>query len=839
MPIDIDTLNEPQREAVVTTEGPLLVLAGAGSGKTRVLTYRIANLIENKGVAPWEILAITFTNKAAAEMRERLAALVGPRSRGMWVSTFHSMCVRILRADAERLGFTRNFTIYDTDDQKRLYKEIMAELDIDPKRFPVNALMNRISSAKNELVVPGDFEKQASDPVGKVAARVYARLQERLKAANAFDFDDLLLYAYLLLKNHADVLDAYQDRFRYLMVDEYQDTNHAQYAITGLLAAKHQNIMVVGDDDQSIYSWRGADIRNILEFEQDYPNAHTVKLEQNYRSVGNVLAAANAVIANNQHRKQKKLFTSADDGEKISVYLAADERDEGRWIAGEIERRRAGGTSYDDMAVFYRTNAQSRMLEDMLLRAGVPYRIVGGTRFFDRAEIRDVMAYLTLVVNPADDIAAKRVVNVPRRGVGKSTVERVEQFAREMDMPFLDAAELAIVDPELRASAQRALGEFVGLLKEARTYAGDLRKVIEMIIDKSGLVTALELENTDEARGRVENIKEFPGRRGRVLRNARRGGFGIRRSHRGGRRRAGARARAARRLVGRFHRMGAAAYRPGHHDRGRQRGHAHDGALVQGPGIRLRVRGRHGRNAVPAHEFRGRRGQRGRGAAAGVRGHHPCAQAAVPHVRAAAPDLRADVGESRLALHPGDPARTALDHGRGVGRLFRHRMGEARQPPRHCRQRHGSGRRPRVRPLERIRLGRPQRPRPRDARRLRRLRLRGESQRRQEGGREDGVRRRRHRGPQDLRPRPRRQGGRRLPAHQVRPHWPDEEAAERLCPHREDKSVTRSCGGHAGMGAADSRMLLARAWSSHGKAPLSARGRLGRLATRAVRARNR
>ena len=344
-----------------------------------------------------------------------------------------------------------------------------------------------------------------------MAARVYARLQERLKAANAFDFDDLLLYAYLLLKNHADVLDAYQDRFRYLMVDEYQDTNHAQYAITGLLAAKHQNIMVVGDDDQSIYSWRGADIRNILEFEQDYPNAHTVKLEQNYRSVGNVLAAANAVIANNQHRKQKKLFTSADDGEKISVYLAADERDEGRWIAGEIERRRAGGTSYDDMAVFYRTNAQSRMLEDMLLRAGVPYRIVGGTRFFDRAEIRDVMAYLTLVVNPADDIAAKRVVNVPRRGVGKSTVERVEQFAREMDMPFLDAAELAIVDPELRASAQRALGEFVGLLKEARTYAGDLRKVIEMIIDKSGLVTALELENTDEARGRVENIKEFLG----------------------------------------------------------------------------------------------------------------------------------------------------------------------------------------------------------------------------------------------------------------------------------------------------------------------------------------
>lgn len=511
MPIDIDSLNGPQREAVVTTEGPLLVLAGAGSGKTRVLTYRIANLIENHNVAPWEILAITFTNKAAAEMRERLNGLVGPRSRGMWVSTFHSMCVRMLRSDADKLGFTRNFTIYDVDDQKRLYKEIMAEFDIDPKRFPVNALMNRISTAKNELVVPSAFEKEANDPVGKVAARVYGRLQERLKAANAFDFDDLLLYAFLLLKNHEDVLQAYQNRFRYIMVDEYQDTNHAQYSITGLLAAGHENIMVVGDDDQSIYSWRGADLRNILEFEQDYPKAHTVKLEQNYRSVGNVLAAANAVIANNQHRKQKKLFTAAEDGEKIQVYMAADERDEGRWIAGEIEKQRAQGLTYSQMAVFYRTNAQSRMLEDMLLRAGVPYRIVGGTRFFDRAEIRDVMAYLTLIVNPADDIAAKRVINVPRRGIGKASIERIEQFAREMGMTFMEGAELAIVDPELRASTRQSIGEFVGLINEARTYGGDLRKVIEAIVDKSGLIAALQAENTDEARGRVENIQEFLG----------------------------------------------------------------------------------------------------------------------------------------------------------------------------------------------------------------------------------------------------------------------------------------------------------------------------------------
>ncbi len=511
MPIDIDTLNDPQREAVLTTEGPLLVLAGAGSGKTRVLTYRIAHLIEGKGVAPCEILAITFTNKAAAEMRERLGALVGPRSRGMWVSTFHSMCVRILRADAERLGFSQNFTIYDTDDMKRLYKEVMLELDIDPKRFPVNSLMNRISAAKNELIVPGNFAERAIDPVGKVAARVYTRLQERLKAANAFDFDDLLLYAYLLLKGHPEVLSAYQQRFRYIMVDEYQDTNHAQYAITMLLAASHKNIMVVGDDDQSIYSWRGADLRNILEFESDFPEAHVVKLEQNYRSVGNILAAANAVIASNQHRKHKKLFTASGQGDKINIYMASDERDEGRWIAGEIEKRRSSGMSYDDMAVFYRTNAQSRMLEDMLLRAGVHYRIVGGTRFFDRAEIRDVMAYLTLVVNPADDLAAKRVINVPRRGIGKTTIDRIEQFAREMDMPFAMAAELAMVDPEVRPATQRAVGEFLRIVHEGATYSGELRRVVEKIIDQTGLIEALEAEGTDEARGRIENIKEFLG----------------------------------------------------------------------------------------------------------------------------------------------------------------------------------------------------------------------------------------------------------------------------------------------------------------------------------------
>lgn len=511
MSLDLTTLNPEQYEAVTTTKGPLLVLAGAGSGKTRVLTYRIAHMIQDLGVAPWEILAITFTNKAAAEMRERLGALIGFAARGMWVSTFHSMCVRILRSNAEILGFTKSFTIYADDDSKRLVKDIMIGLDIDPKRFPINAIRNRISTAKNELVMPDAFEHQASDPISKVAARVYHELQKRLRQANAFDFDDLLVYAWLLLKNHPDILEAYQDRFAYLLVDEYQDTNHAQYAITTLLAKKHRNIMVVGDDDQSIYSWRGADIRNILEFEEDYPEAHTVKLEKNYRSTATILNAANAVIAHNAHRKSKKLVPTGDAGEKIQVYMASDERDEGRWIASEIDKNHRGGTSYNQIALFYRTNAQSRMLEDMLLRAGVPYRIVGGTRFFDRAEIRDVMAYLTLVVNPADDMAAKRVINVPRRGIGKTTIELIDSVSRAANITFLEAAAEVAADPTVRAATRKALTQFTGLLSEAATWQGELRRIVEMIIDKTGLIRALEDSGTDEDLSRVENIKEFLG----------------------------------------------------------------------------------------------------------------------------------------------------------------------------------------------------------------------------------------------------------------------------------------------------------------------------------------
>ncbi len=509
MPIDISSLNKPQAEAVLSTEGPLLVLAGAGSGKTRVLTYRIAHLISDLDVSPWAILAITFTNKAAAEMRERLDGLIGAASRGMWVSTFHSTCCRILRVNAEVLGFSKSFTICDADDQKRLIKAIEVELDINPKTFPVNSIIGRISQAKNELIVPSEFSKRVSDPIGKAAARVYEVYQRRLKSSDSMDFDDLLMYTYLLFKHHDDVLEAFQRRFQYILVDEYQDTNHAQYAITKLLAQEHHNIMVVGDDDQSIYSWRGADISNILDFESDYPEAKVVKLEQNYRSTSNILDAANAVIANNSKRKQKRLFTDSGKGDKIGVYVASDERDEGRWVAGEIERLVSGGASYSDIAVFFRTNAQSRVLEDMLIRGGIPYKIVGGTKFFDRKEIRDAMAYLSLAVNPHDDISFSRVINTPKRGIGKSSLEHISQIARKNQMTMIEAAEMAIADDSVRLSTRNVLGSFVQMVKEANSYDGDLRDVIEHIIDVSGMIDALQTEGTEEAKSRIDNIREL------------------------------------------------------------------------------------------------------------------------------------------------------------------------------------------------------------------------------------------------------------------------------------------------------------------------------------------
>ncbi len=510
--VDIDSLNSAQREAVLTTEGPLLVLAGAGSGKTRVLTFRIAHMLGDLGVKPWQILAITFTNKAAAEMRERLAALIPSGTRGMWVCTFHAMCVRMLREDADLLGYTGQFTIYDDDDSKRMVRDIMQALGIEQKQFPINMIRSKISSAKNAMIGPEDMLKSADSPNDKKAAQVYLELERRLRAANAMDFDDLLVRTLELLRTRPEVLDKYQERFRYISVDEYQDTNHVQYEIANLLAAKYQNLMVVGDDDQSIYSWRGADITNILDFEQDFKNCKTVKLEQNYRSTGHILSAANAVVRHNSQRKDKRLFTAEGDGEKIQAFQASDERDEGRWIAGEIEKLHAKGTSYDDIAVFYRTNAQSRILEDMFLRAGVPYKIVGGTRFFDRAEIRDVMAYLKMIVNPADEMSVKRVINTPRRGIGSTSIQKIERLARDNRCSFFQACEIATAETGMfSAKVRNGLSSFVSLVREGRRMDGELKDVVEMIVDKTGLLQAFRAEGTMESESRAENIQEFLG----------------------------------------------------------------------------------------------------------------------------------------------------------------------------------------------------------------------------------------------------------------------------------------------------------------------------------------
>ena len=512
MQIDLEGLNPAQHQAVMTTQGPLLVLAGAGSGKTRVLTFRIAHMIADEGVRPWQILAITFTNKAAAEMRERLEALLPNNIRGMWVCTFHAMCVRLLREDGERLGYGPNFAIYDDDDSKRLVKTILSDLDIDVRQFPLNSIRSKISAAKNALLYPDDVEAQAASPMDHVVARVYRALQARLDKANAMDFDDLLVKAFELLSKYPDVLAKYQERFRYINVDEYQDTNGVQYAITKLLASKYRNLMVVGDDDQSIYSWRGADIKNILAFEKDYEEAVVVKLEPNYRSTGHILAAANAVVAHNSHRKPKRLFTDEGDGEKIQVYQASDERDEGAWIGSEIEKLHDKGTSYDNIAVFYRTNAQSRILEDMLLRAGVPYKIVGGTRFFDRAEIRDVMAYLKVVVNPDDDMAALRVINTPRRGIGATSIQKIQTYALHNGLSFFSACEACVMEEGIfTAKVRNALVEFTSAIEHGRHIDGELDEVVEAIIDRSGLIRALETEHTIEADGRIENIREFFG----------------------------------------------------------------------------------------------------------------------------------------------------------------------------------------------------------------------------------------------------------------------------------------------------------------------------------------
>ncbi|MCX8007389.1 MAG: UvrD-helicase domain-containing protein [Coriobacteriia bacterium] len=510
----LDPLNPAQRDAVTTTEGPLLVLAGAGSGKTRVLTHRIAYLIAERGVSPAEILAITFTNKAAQEMRERLARLVGSAARVMWVMTFHAFCVRLLRAEAHRIGLSQQFSIYDEDDSRRLLAAVIEELKVDAKRYPVKMLAAKISEFKNELVLPDEAADRAIGPHGKLVAEVYARYQERLAHAQAMDFDDLLVNAWLVLSQHDDVLSHYQRRFRYVLVDEYQDTNHAQYEIVNLLAARHRNLMVVGDDDQSIYSWRGADIRNILDFEEDYPDATVIRLEQNYRSTQTILAAANAVVANNLGRKPKTLWTANVGGEAIVRYVAADERDEARFVAEEIERLVvAESRRYTEFAVFYRTNAQSRVLEDLLLRVGVPYRIVGGTRFFDRAEIRDVMAWLKAAVNPADVQSYKRLMGA-WPGVGRATIEAVEARSIKTGRPIAEALREAVELEIVGGAALRSLAELAKVLDDVALAAkaeGPLRERVESIVASAGILSRLKAETTEEARGRAENVAEFFG----------------------------------------------------------------------------------------------------------------------------------------------------------------------------------------------------------------------------------------------------------------------------------------------------------------------------------------
>ncbi len=503
-------LNPSQRQAVAATDGPVLVVAGAGSGKTRVLTYRVAHLIRDLGVSPFAILAITFTNKAADEMKERVARLVGGVSRGMWVSTFHSACVRILRRDASVLGYKSQFTIYDDIDSRRLIEWCVRDLDMDPKRFPPKGIRAAISNAKNELVDFETFAERGDGMYHEKVADVYRMYQRRLLEASAMDFDDLLMVTVELFGAYPQVLEHYQDRFRYILVDEYQDTNHAQYRLVQLLAAKHRNLCVVGDSDQSIYAFRGADIRNILEFERDYPDANVIVLDRNYRSTQTILDAANAVISNNPGRKPKHLWTDLGEGAPITVYRAEDEHDEAAFIAERVEDLAEEALTRADAAVFYRTHAQSRVIEEVFVRYGVPYQVIGGPKFYDRREVKDVMAYLRAIVNPADTVAVKRIINVPKRGIGDTSIGHVDRMAEAERITFYEAVQRAGQNPRLAGRAANAMAEFVAVLNLLVGSAADgPRAALQAILDDTGYVAELEREGTIEALGRVENLREL------------------------------------------------------------------------------------------------------------------------------------------------------------------------------------------------------------------------------------------------------------------------------------------------------------------------------------------
>lgn len=507
-----DTLNEPQREAVYYTEGPLLILAGAGSGKTRVLTHRIAYLIEEKGVNPWNILAITFTNKAAGEMRERVDRLVGFGSESIWVSTFHSMCVRILRRHISLLGYDTNFTIYDADDQKTLMKDVCKLLQIDTKIYKERALLAAVSHAKNELVTPEEFRLNAGGNFSqRKIAEVYEEYEKQLKANNALDFDDLLIKTVQLFQTQADVLEYYQERFRYIMVDEYQDTNTVQFELVRLLASKYRNLCVVGDDDQSIYKFRGANIKNILNFEQYFEDAKVIKLEQNYRSTSNILNAANAVIRNNAGRKDKTLWTDNGDGEKIQFRQFDSAYDEAEYIVDDIRKRvREKEYSYHDNVILYRTNAQSRMFEEKFVTANIPYKIVGGINFYARREIKDLLAYLKTVDNGKDDLAVRRIVNVPKRGIGLTSINRVQDYAAAYNIGFYDALRAVDLIPNIGRGASK-LESFVALIEHFKTDAEDMSisDLLKEIIEETGYIESLQAEDMVEAETRIENIDEL------------------------------------------------------------------------------------------------------------------------------------------------------------------------------------------------------------------------------------------------------------------------------------------------------------------------------------------
>lgn len=504
----LESLNSVQRKAVQHTEGPLLLLSGAGSGKTRVITHRIAYLIRQRKISPFNILAVTFTNKAAAEMKARLESLIGPDSQSVWAATFHSTCARILRKDIERLGYSRYFTIYDTVDQLTLVKNILKQLQLRESDVHPRAALSTISNAKNELSTPEMYAKAVSDYIEERIAQIYRMYQDRLRENNALDFDDLIMLTVELFESHPDVLGYYQSKFRYILIDEYQDTNHSQYRLMHALANKHRNICAVGDDDQSIYSWRGADINNILDFERDYPNAAVLRLEQNYRSTQNILEAAYEVVRNNQKRTEKKLWTQNKMGECIRCFQAQDENEEADVVLREIERWREKGVKYGECVIFYRINAQSRTFEDVLRKANIPYQIVGSVRFYERMEIKDIMAYLRVIVNPADAISLRRIINVPRRGIGDTTLKRLEIFASEANIALFEAIKRVGEVDRLRHAERERVRKFVKLIDSFDADDAPAN-TIEQLLDRSGYLKSLTQEGTIEAQGRVENVHEF------------------------------------------------------------------------------------------------------------------------------------------------------------------------------------------------------------------------------------------------------------------------------------------------------------------------------------------